>query len=98
MLHDPGITPATYHSDLVGLDTRLPRAHLCGAHLPVPPAFHLLDLTEPTLRKGTQGPEIPLQALPLQSSPNKGRISWEGDVICQKVLCKGLLSGGQSGV
>lgn len=59
-------------------------------------AFHLLDLTEPTRRKGTQGLETPLQALPLWSSPSKGRISHEGDAICQKVLFKCLLSRGQS--
>lgn len=56
MLHDPGIMSATCHCDLVGLDTRLPHAYLGGAHLPVSPAFHLLDLTTYTEKRdpGTQ--------------------------------------------
>lgn len=94
MLHDPGVTSATHNSELV--EARFPQVYLCSAHLLVSSAFHLLDLTELTPRKGTWGPETPLQALPLWSRPSQGGIAHEGDAVCQKVLFKGLLSGGQS--
>lgn len=53
MLLDPGVTSATHNSDLVGPEARFPHAYLCSAHLLISSAFHLLDLAELTLRKGT---------------------------------------------
>lgn len=53
MLLNPGVMSATHNSDLVGPEARFPHAYLCSAHLLISSAFHLLDLTELTLRKGT---------------------------------------------
>lgn len=76
MLHDPGVMSATHNSDLVGPEARFPHAYLCSEHL-VSSAFHLLHLTEPTLRKGTQGPETPLQALLCGAAPARAEsVMW----------------------
>lgn len=58
MLHEPGVMSATRNSDLLGPEARFPYAHLYSTHL-VSSAFHLLDLTEATPRKGSWGTDSP---------------------------------------
>lgn len=54
MSHEPRVTSATHNSDLLGPEGRFPFAHLCSTRL-ASSAFHLLDLTQATPRKGTWG-------------------------------------------